>query len=242
MKKGIEIMVAKSYQDLKQISEPFAEGNKMYVLVDKGGTSKKVRWYSVDEYNRMYPDTPAPRKKIRSTKFILGFEQGYITIFKGNTDPFDDWFREHKAVYRTFWGWAFETGTEIPEKIPAGLEPIQLSWELVADVDRDELKPQHEIDIVLDSLRYDESPSEFQGKIGDRITIDVVVKQAIQMDGYYSPTTFHVFEDKEGNQYTWNTSAKNLPVGNNYTIKGSVKNFCTYHNIKQTVLTRCSIC
>ena len=41
-------MVAKSFQSMKQMGEPFVEKGKMYVNVqnEKTGTIRKVRWYT----------------------------------------------------------------------------------------------------------------------------------------------------------------------------------------------------
>jgi hypothetical protein len=50
-------MVAKSYQGLKELSEPFEKNGKMYITIEtKSGLSKMVRWYSEREYAKMYPD------------------------------------------------------------------------------------------------------------------------------------------------------------------------------------------
>ena len=52
-------MVAKTFQNLPQVGEPFESGGKMYVNVQgKNGNVRRVRWYEVDEYIKMYPDTP----------------------------------------------------------------------------------------------------------------------------------------------------------------------------------------
>ena len=49
-------MVAKSFQNMKQLGEPFNEKGKMYVNVknEKSGTVRKVRWYTESEYAKMY--------------------------------------------------------------------------------------------------------------------------------------------------------------------------------------------
>ena len=43
-------MVAKSYQELPIIGEPYVKNNRMYVLVKtKSNREKEVRWYSDQE-------------------------------------------------------------------------------------------------------------------------------------------------------------------------------------------------
>ena len=50
-------MVAKSYQKMKQLGEPFKDKGKMYVkVITEKGNEKTVRWYSDIEYAKMYPD------------------------------------------------------------------------------------------------------------------------------------------------------------------------------------------
>ena len=57
-------MVAKSYQTLEIVQEPFSENGRLYVKVKtKKGTIKKVRWYSEAEYARMYPDAEPQEKR-----------------------------------------------------------------------------------------------------------------------------------------------------------------------------------
>lgn len=239
-------MVAKSYQNLKQIGEPFTESGRQYVYVEKNGDQKKVRWYTDKEYQKMYPDTEPAMQKIRPTKEVLGFANGYIMLVKGEdgffTGTFNEWLRfETEATFRTCWGWAFESGSKIPDTFPEGLSLIKLTWEQVADVEKDELKPSGELKQIIDSLLYPTSVSEYQGEIGERITRLLTVKKAIQNDGYYGMSTFHIFEDEEGNQYTWTTSAKNLPEGDTYYVKGTIKQLSLYKGQKQTILTRCKI-
>lgn len=223
-------MVAKSFQNLKLIGEPFEENKKEYIYVEYAdGHTRKVRWYL------------EPFKKIRPTKDVLGFQQGYINLVKGNTEAFTDWLRESAAVYRTFWGWAFESGVEVP-KLPEGLSVVELPWDKVADVEKDELLSKSEIDKVLAELLYDPGSSEWQGEIGERIDRTLTVIKAITLEGgYYGPSTFYLFLDEIGNEYCWTTAAKKLEVGKTYNIRGTIKELQVYKGKKQTVLTRCRV-
>ena len=86
-------MVAKSFQAMKIITEPFQENGKFYVKVlnEKTGTIRKVRFYSENEYFKMYPEERKNAATITignnhnsNIKHVLGFDNGFITIFKGN--------------------------------------------------------------------------------------------------------------------------------------------------------------
>ena len=242
--------VAKSYKELVICGEPYEKNKKKYVVVEcKNGHRKEVRWYTDQEYAKMYPDEARPSaeigicggKKIRSTKEVLGFSEGYIYLVKGDTYNFKDWLSENGATYRTFWGWAFPSGSELPQ-LPAGLSVVQLFWEKIADVERDELKSQTIINEAVAEIIYDPSPSKWQGSIGDRLEKVLTVTKVIPIEGYYGNSTMHIFSDPEENVYVWTTAAKTLEVGKTYVIRGTVKEHKTFKNIPQTILTRCMIC
>ena len=222
---------APSFANLERLSEPFEENGKEYILVKtKSGTTRKVRWYE------------EPMKKIRSTKEVLGFSKGYITIFKGDTYPVLEWFQQSVARYHNFWGWYIVSEDEVPEIIPAGVTPIQLKWEDVAFADEDQLRPESQIKEHIDSLMYEPSPSKWQGEVGDRITRYLTVTKVAELpDGYYGPSTFYLFEDEEENEYTWTTAARKLELGETYEVVGTVKALSKYKGKEQTVLTRCRV-
>ena len=222
---------APSFANLERLSEPFEENGKEYILVKtKSGTTRKVRWYE------------EPMKKIRSTKEVLGFSKGYITIFKGDTYPVLEWFQQSVARYHNFWGWYIVSEDEVPEIIPAGVTPIQLKWEDVAFADEGQLRPESQIKEHIDSLMYDPSPSKWQGEVGDRITRYLTVTKVTELpDGYYGPSTFFLFADEEGNEYTWTTAARKLELGESYEVTGTIKALQKYKGREQTVLTRCRI-
>ena len=234
--------VAKSYQSLPICGEPYEKNGRKYVVVEcKNGHRKEVRWYTDAEYAKMYPqDETVGYKKLRSRKDVLGFSKGYITIIKGDAYPFKDWLKENGAVYRTFWGWSFASDIELPQ-FPAGLEPKRLLWESVAYVDEDELKTQSAIDDAVAKLIYDESPSSWQGEVGDRIERFLTVVKIIELEGYYGKSNFYLFEDEDKNEYCWTTSARQLELGETYEVRGSVKAHQVYKGKNQTVLTRCKV-
>ena len=222
---------APSFANLERLSEPFEENGKEYILVKtKSGITRRVRWYE------------EPMKKIRPLKEVLGFTKGYITIFKGDTYSLLEWFQEEpKCRYHKFFGWYVTSEDELPT-LPAGLEPIQLKWEDVAFADEDQLRPESQIKEHIDSLMYDPSPSKWQGEVGDRITRYLTVTKVAELpDGYYGPSTFFLFADEEGNEYTWTTAARKLELGESYEVTGTIKALQKYKGREQTVLTRCRI-
>jgi len=173
-------------------------------------------------------------------RIALGFgEKGYITIFKGDTDFYDDWFRKSPARYTVRWGWYIPSDVEVPNPLPVGIEPIVLKWDEIANGDI--LIPEEQLKEKINSLLYDKSSSEYIGAIGDRYADEVVVVSAYPYESQYGISTIHVFEDTRGNQLVWNTTAKQLAVGGCYILTGTIKDHRNFKNVHQTVLTRCKV-
>lgn len=126
MKGDSKLPVAKSYANLKVLSEPYVREKKKYVKVlSAKGTEKEVRWYTEEEYYRMYPE-------LRPTtcfnpEIAFGFApKGYIIIFKGNDELY---FKAHDEFqFATHLGWFMKSKFTLPTDLPPALIPIQLTW------------------------------------------------------------------------------------------------------------------
>mgnify|MGYP003289306648 CR=1 FL=1 len=237
-------MVAKSYQKLTFVDEPYAEKNgKMYqkVLNENTGKIYKVRWYTEDEYYKMYPEDRPEIKPINQKK-ILGFEEGYVTIFKGDQEKWEYWLSKSIARYCRFWGWYIISTDPIPFDVPAELELVRLDWDRVGQ-STGELKSEEEIQAELTALLYNTHPSVYQGAVGDRLELNVTVIKTVQQDKFFggksTKNTIHTFEDASGNHYMWDTGAKNWAEGLQKKIRGTVKEHKIINNVQTTVLTRC---
>lgn len=233
--------VAKSYTNLPIEEGPYQVNGRMYCKVrQKSGTLKQVRWYSDAEYKRMYPEevahTTDPNRKTQ--KDILGFEKGYVTIFKGDTYANLEWFKHSIARYCKLWGWYIVSTDELPEDMPTTITPIQLPWESIGKEDGT-LLPEGQITIAIETLLYEPAPSEFQGVIGERIERELTVIKNICLQGAFGVSTMHIFEDANQNIYVWTTASKSWPEGSEHKLRGTVKDHRIYKNCKQTVLTRC---
>ena len=233
-------MVAKSFQNLPIVSDVYIQNGRQYVKVQKpNGTLQQVRWYSDAEYARMYGE-PEP-KLPGSQRLALGFEKGYITIFKGDTYPYKDWLKEQGARYAKFWGWYIISTMNVPEEMPSGVEAVRLDWDVVGK--GEDLLPDDQVKSAVEALIYDPSNSEFQGIVGERIERYVTIDRIVEIDGAYGPSKMYIMSDDCGNVYVWTTSAaRNWDSGDNIHIKGTVKDFRTFRNTKQTILTRVTEC
>ena len=234
-------MVAKSYQKYEIAAGPYTVNGRQYV---KLSTGKQVRYYTEAEYYKMYPEEKNKEsavEMIKPLKEVLGFDEGYVTICKGDTYQHLDWFKESDFRFSRYFGWYLCSTYELPADLPTDLTPVQLRWEEVAVPDGTALKTETAIKEAVEALMFDPSPSQFVGAIGERINARLTVIKAAPVESYYGRSTFHVFEDENQNVYIWSTSAKSLTEGETYTIRGTLKDHQIYKNCKQNVLTRCAV-
>ena len=236
--------VAKSYIGLDILTEPYEKNGRLYVEVKlKSGKNKEVRWYSDFEFEKMYAEKPGAvivKAETPNLKKALGFDKGYITIFKGDQETNNDWFRLSIARYARDWGWYVVSTDEVPADLPFGIEPVKLYWNDIAKLDGN-LKPEDNVKAIVNNLLYGESESDFVGEVGNRLDLILKVQKAIPFESAYGKTTIHIMTDDCGNEFVWTTAAKTLIVDNEYELRGTVKDHRVYKGTNQTVLTRCSI-
>jgi len=82
--------------------------------------------------------------------------------------------------------------------------------------------------------------SQHVGKIGDKISETLTVKNSVECNNQYS-SILYTFEDQAGNVYIWFASHAVAEVGQTYTVTGTIKDHTEFRNVKQTVLTRCKV-
>ena len=104
-----KIMVAKSYQNRKIVSEPFSENGKLYVILDN---NKKVRWYSEKEYMKMYPNEKP--ESVDDRKNILGFIKSFVYLVEAEDEEI---LKASNARYCCWWGWYVPSDEIIPDEL-----------------------------------------------------------------------------------------------------------------------------
>lgn len=233
--------VAKSFANLVQLTAPYTIDGKQYVKVQNArGFIRQVRWYTDYEYAKMYGEE-VPKAKELSKKDALGFADGYIVIFKGDTYPLKDWLKEQGAKYKPLWGWYFPSDVKLPERFPEGIDPMRLFWDDICNPLSTDLAAKEYVEAAVATLVYDPCPSEFVGEVGERIDIAIRVERKSNFDGRYGTTNVYKMVDESGNIYSWFTTTSPMEAGKNYIIRGTVKEHTRYKNEKQTVLTRCKV-
>ena len=134
-------MVAKSYQNLEQLGEPFEKNGKIYVVVRmKSGKEKEVRWYSIDEYCKLYP-TEDREKLLRENdpywkplKNTLMGKLGYIYVVYTETLTTED-LRDNVILrYNTVFGWYIfgEEFESLKETFNEYFYVHKITWEDIA--------------------------------------------------------------------------------------------------------------
>jgi hypothetical protein len=208
----------------------------------KNGNVKTVRWYTEKEYQKAFPNKEAAVASstvASSQKTALGFDEGYITIFKGDTYLCLEWFQERKECrYARLWGWYVVSTEQVPTDLPAGISAVRLPWESVGQTNGT-LKPETAVKQAIDALLYEAGSSEWVGKVGERLNLVLTVTLNRSVENNYGVGHIHHFEDADGNLYGWFTNARDWPVGKTKTIRGTVKELSLDHNRKITWLTRC---
>lgn len=177
-------------------------------------------------------------RRIRPLKDVLGFKNGYITIFKGDIDAVEEWFKAERVCrFHSIWGWYISSEDELPA-LPTEIEPVQLTWESVSNPDGS-FKPPAAISQAIDSLIYEPSKSQHFGKVGERLDIQIRVIKAVKLEDRFGSKIFHIFETSDGNIATWTTASQSWEPGEEFAIRGTIAAHEIYKGEPQTRLTRC---
>lgn len=235
-------MVAKSYQSLEQLSEPFQVDGRMYVNVRlKSGNTKSVRWYTEKEYAKMYGESAVPRSTdpyAKPQRDVLGFSAGYVYIFQNGMDEDDEYFKMSSARYHRLYGWYFISDEPLPSDLPFGYNPVKLFWKDVGDTSGT-LYPDEKVLNAVNLTLYPAQEGAFVGFIGERLDLTLTVEKTIPLENKFGHSTMHIMKSATGETFVWTTSSKNWAVGSEHTLRGTVKDQKYYNGVAQTVLTNC---
>ena len=150
----MKYLVAKSYEELPVVEEEYTKNGRTYCKVlTKKGVAKEVRTYTQEEWNKAY-GAITPKKSaatlVCDQKHLLGFDKGYITIFKGAVAANESFFEKSCARLHSAWGWYIVSTEEVPT-LPSGVYAKQLPWEMVAANDK-MIKPIEEVKKICQKL------------------------------------------------------------------------------------------
>lgn len=147
-------MVAKTFQNLEQVGEPFESGGKMYInVLGKNGNVRRVRWYEPYEYVKMYPEVSIEEIDpfYKSKRRTLFGDSDFIWIFKSDTETNSDLLEASPYVYyNTYWGWYIrdDAPQEIFDAVREKFIIEKLYWKDVF-IDDETLKDKKEIEKII---------------------------------------------------------------------------------------------
>ena len=157
-----------------------------------------------------------------------------IYLLQGDIFKYQDYFKQEKlARYNTVLKW-YLVG-DIPSDLPSDITPVKLTW------NEFEVVPEDEMQSFVDSKLGSSSKSVFQGNIGDRLELHLLVKAIFPIEGKYGHGNMYLMKDNNENVYIWSTNSKKLELNTEYDMRGTVKSHENYRGVNQTVLTRCRL-
>jgi hypothetical protein len=223
------------------LDEPFKENGKMYVYIRAKNGTKKVRWYSEAEYNRMYPDIVAKKDIMNfNARHAFGFgEKGYILLYKGKN--VEEWAENDRTNIWFNLTFGYYTPSKFPPpKVLNGVEAVKLTWEEVMDHD-DRMKPHEVVAQYVNSLLADtnSSRSEYQGVKDDWLQKEVKIREKKSKDSHFGTKHTYTMEDANGNTYIWETGAKDYQIDETVSLKMKVKEHKEIDGEKITVVWYC---
>lgn len=171
----------------------------------------------------------------------LGFHKGTIHMVLGDIFSLRKELKEAGAKHISGVGYYF---TDKPDKYPTAELNVE---ELVAYTDYGAVyvcSPEFTKDYIKSVRLANEYQSQYVGKIGDKLELDLTVMVSIELEGMYGYTYINKMQDEKGNIFMWKTQ-KNLEAyaddDKKIKLKGTVKDHTEYREEKQTVLTRCKV-
>lgn len=239
--------VARTYEKFTMDGDPFKENGRMYVNVITPKGLKKVRWYTDAERARMdrIAGVETKDKDIMdfNARYAFGFgNDGYITIYKGNSAVIERWADENHACSRYNLTFGYYTPSHLaPVNIPNSVTPIRLEWEEVMDHD-DRMKP-HEVvqKIVIQKLGI-ATQSEYQGEVDTWLQKMVTINEKKTRESVYGTKHTYSMSDVTGNTYIWETGSKDYKCGTSVNLKMKVKEHKEINGNKVTVVWYCKEC
>lgn len=233
-----------------------------------GGTGKIQKWvkaYTEDEYEK-YIKTQEKRKesleraeeakkqamldKSEENKKNKLRELGYdpenpivYIVTGGNTYNIKDQLKEAGCRFEYVLGWYSASPIEVPAPyilLPIDFDQLFTWYPLTQKVSLN----ADAKNIVNDTIKatLPESESEYMGEEKERLRdLDVTVSAIRTTEGFYGTTFIYTFMMDKNILVWFSSSCKNIEVGDNVLLTGTVKDHKEYMNKKQTILSRCII-
>lgn len=164
---------------------------------------------------------------------------GSAYVVMGNTYERKNQLKDAGAHYHPALGWYFDHQTEDFDVRRFSAEDFMVKdefgrWNIYSEKSDAISKAQMEYEC-------EKIHSEFVGKIGDKISIEVDVERVAGYETQWGYTSVFTMVDADGNFFVWKTSSGDMDKGSHVKVSGKIKEHSEYRGIKQTVLTRCKV-
>lgn len=186
----------------------------------------------MDKYEKISPEN-------FNARAAFGFgEAGYITIFHGNQEQIENWFREHGRIarYNELFHWYVPSHMTVPNDLPHSILPVRLPWANISK--NDVISPYGAVRSYVEELIFPECESKHQGTIGERIKMCGELVDSFNAADAANNHFNHTFVDENGNLYLWQTtSTRQFTKGEEYSCSFTVKAHSVINGRNVTVMT-----
>lgn len=164
-------------------------------------------------------------------------------ICGGDTYAIKDQLKEKGCKYNPAFGWYCNHSIDVPVGYKTAIinfYDVYTWFPLSKKFDLNE-KAKEIADAAKAALEP-ESHSEYIGEIKDRIRdLKVTLTAVRSFDGFYGTTFIYTFVHNEDVLVWMTSSCKDVEVGDEFLLTGTVKEHSTYKGVKQTKMSRCII-
>lgn len=172
-----------------------------------------------------------------------GFDEiGKTYCVFGDSYSIKDYLKENKYIFSPIFKWH----CGIPCDLPNGFRHIIFDFDDIYEWSKEYnmamLKEGAREKVIEEMTEYEAaSNSEYEGKVGERLELEVIYYAARGFESDYGYTNVYTFLHGD-NVFTWFTTTNiAAPRGNTIKITGTVKKHEEYKGVKTTVLTRCRV-
>ena len=214
------------------------EDRRTRSLVDRWIANEKVSRYSSATYRDEYP--------IPSNAYTLAEIKEWISeSFNKDNDEIRNDFEMNART--TFYKTLDDGTRELRDRIPNKFLGIAIYGFISAKRNHERLVEKK---IAEEKRAIENAKVEYYGNVGDKFERVLTFDKTFGFEGAYGFTYIHLFHDDENHVFKWSSSCGNLgkkfdwaeyEVGQKYLMKGTIKDHLEYHNVKQTVITRCKV-
>jgi len=172
------------------------------------------------------------KEAVLEKKGKLGFVNGSVfVVLHPDTFSIKDQLKEEGAKFHSNIGWYFSAK-------PENYETVEITEEEALEIEGFSVEVKNVKHLI--PARF--SKSEFQGNIGDKITIEVTLKRSHTFESQFGIKYIYILQDNNGNLYKWSTTKYlDFNYGDKFIISGTVKDHSEFRGEKQTELTRCKV-